>query len=86
MPKVLNADDRLDLIVRLAENYPDATNANAIGIDDPEILRGTLTYLEQRGFVKVDWIAAGPGQNMPTSVSLTARGYDEAEDSGALGN
>lgn len=83
MPKVLDEDDRLALLVRIAKEYPDSVPAKEMGVEDADTLRATLKYMEEKYLIEVSWLAKLAGKD-PISAKATSNGYDEAERSGEL--
>jgi hypothetical protein len=84
LARVLEEDDRFDLLGRIAVNYPDAVAVGDLGIEDKDVLRATLSHLEEHGYVRVTWAASISGKH-PVSVTATAQGYDFCERSDRLG-
>ena len=80
MPNVIDPDARLALLELISQSYPDMVPAKNLGIEDNNLLRGTLHYMEEKGLLDVQWISSLQGKS-PMGARLTARGYDVVESS-----
>ena len=83
MAKIIDEDERYQFLANIAKHYPDRVDPASLGVDDADVLRATLAYFEEKGFLKVQWVADLEGKH-PVGVIATADGYDVAERSGHL--
>lgn len=81
MPRVLEEEERFELLAKVAKEYPDQVNSKDLGIEDEGILRATLSHLEENRYVRVSWAEDLEGKH-PMAVAATARGYDYCERAG----
>lgn len=81
MPRVLDTDERFELLAKIAKDYPDEVSTASLGVTDAGVLRATLKHLEENSFVDVKWIPDG-SVKVPVWVKSTARGYDFCEGAG----
>lgn len=83
MARIIDEEDRFEFLAKIAKHYPDQVDLASLGVSDADVLRATLTYFEEKGLLKVQWVEGIDGRS-PGPVAATARGYDAAEKSGYL--